>query len=550
MTEPELKTLGRYTIERVLGRGGMGVVYEGVDPRLNRRVAIKTVLKSNLDQDMAKEYSARFVREAQIAARLSHPHIVQIHDFGEEGDIAYLVMEFIKGRELRIFFDANERFELKETVRIMGELCDALDFAHQAGIIHRDVKPANVMLDSRARVKLADFGVARIQDASLSHVTVSMVGTPAYMSPEQISGGSVDKRTDVFSAGIILYQFLTGEMPFAGGGAWTVAKQIMQDQPRLPSSLNRSISPLLDGVVYKALAKNAGERYQSAHELAVALRQAFAGEAAEEQSARTIVAPLRPADVPPKLLSTEPPTIISAPRHDLVAPREAELKPQASAGARKTSAVVAIVAGVVLAAGGATYWLLSGSDDKMRQMQQQLEQARKQAQELEQAKRKQEEARIALEKARAAEAEARRSGDIARQKELLAARQKAEAEAKKEAEAARVVEQQKLAAERAAAQEKAAAVKLAEEKERQQWDAVKTASHPRDIERYLSAYPNGHYAELARTLQAKLANDLKMREMLEAQQRAQAEAKEREEQAAKEKQQGEKRKPVFVPPTF
>src|SRR3989440_1192452 len=163
---PDLKTLGRYNIERTLGKGTMGVVYEGIDPRLGRRVAIKTILKSHLDEETARDYSARFVREAQAVARLNHPHIVQVYDFGEEGDIAYLVMEFIKGKELKSFFDTNERFDLKETVRIMAELCDALEFAHKAGIVHRDVKPGNVMLDSEMRVKLTDFGVARVHDAA------------------------------------------------------------------------------------------------------------------------------------------------------------------------------------------------------------------------------------------------------------------------------------------------------------------------------------------------------------------------------------------------
>jgi eukaryotic-like serine/threonine-protein kinase len=160
----ELKRIGRYDIESVLGEGAMGIVYEGKDTRLHRRVAIKTILKSALDSDSAKEYSMRFRREAQAVARLNHPNIVQVFDFAEEGDVAYIVMEFVKGKELKTFFQAKERFELKEAVHIMGGLCDALHFAHEAGIIHRDIKPANVMIDSQGRVKLTDFGVARITD--------------------------------------------------------------------------------------------------------------------------------------------------------------------------------------------------------------------------------------------------------------------------------------------------------------------------------------------------------------------------------------------------
>jgi eukaryotic-like serine/threonine-protein kinase len=305
---PELKTLGRYNIERTLGKGAMGVVYEGIDPKLNRRVAIKTILKSHLDPDTAKDYSMRFSREAQAVARLNHPHIVQVYDFAEEGDVAYLVMEFIRGKELKNFFDANERFDIKEAVRIMCELLDALDFAHNAGIIHRDIKPANVMLDAQARTKLTDFGVARVQDSDRTQAertqAGTMVGTPAYMSPEQITGGTIDKRSDVFSAGIILYQFLTGEKPFTGGGAWTIAKKIIQEDPPAPSSLNNAVTPFFDAVVNKALSKNAETRYQSAKDFGVALKRALEGRGEEEDSDKTIVgemtAPpsMRPAPQP------------------------------------------------------------------------------------------------------------------------------------------------------------------------------------------------------------------------------------------------------------
>jgi eukaryotic-like serine/threonine-protein kinase len=292
MAEAELKALGRYTIERTLGKGAMGVVYEGLDPKLNRRVAIKTILKSHLDPDTAKDYSMRFSREAQAVARLNHPHIVQVYDFAEEGDVAYLVMEFIRGKELKNFFDANERFDLREAVRIMGELLDALEFAHNAGIIHRDIKPANVMLDAQARTKLTDFGVARVQDVDRTHAertqAGTMVGTPAYMSPEQITGGNVDKRSDVFSAGIILYQFLTGEKPFTGGGAWTIAKKIIQEDPPLPSSLNNAVTPYFDAVVNKALSKNPETRYQSAKDFGVALKRALEGRGEEEDADRTV----------------------------------------------------------------------------------------------------------------------------------------------------------------------------------------------------------------------------------------------------------------------
>ena len=293
------QTLGRYQLERVLGKGAMGIVYEALDPKLHRKVAIKTILISQLDEETAKDFSMRFVREAHAVARLNHPNIVQVYDFGEEGDIAYLVMEFIRGDELKSTLTTGRQFDRKECVRIMCELLDALDFAHEAGVVHRDIKPANVMLDSQGRTKLTDFGVARVTDADRTHAertqAGTMVGTPAYMSPEQIQGQRIDRRTDIFSAGIILYQFLTGQKPFTGEGAWTVAKKIIQEDPPMPSSLNVAVSPEFDRVVAKALAKNPDQRFATAREFAVALRRAAEGKPAIPEVEATLVVPREPA---------------------------------------------------------------------------------------------------------------------------------------------------------------------------------------------------------------------------------------------------------------
>ena len=255
----------------------MGVVYDGYDPTLNRRVAVKTILKNHyLDPATAQDFSKRFVREAQAAGRLNHANIVQVHDFGEDDDVAYLVMEYIEGRELKSFLESGERFGLDEAVRIMCELLDALDFAHEAGVIHRDIKPANVILDAQRRVKLADFGVARIEDSSERSQAGSMVGTPAYMSPEQVTGSPVDRRTDLFSAGVILYELLTAKRPFTGSGAWTIARMIVQDDPPPPSTLVLSVSSAFDAVVQEALAKKPENRFARAGIFAVALRRAQA----------------------------------------------------------------------------------------------------------------------------------------------------------------------------------------------------------------------------------------------------------------------------------
>ena len=310
---PAPQRLGRYDIVRVLGEGAMGVVYEGDDSRLHRKVAIKTILKSALDSDSAREYSKRFAREAQAVARLNHPNIVQVFDFAEEGDVAYIVMEFVRGRELKSFFEARERFALKEVVHIMAELCDALQFAHGAGIIHRDIKPANVMIDSQGRVKLTDFGVARITDIerTVSERTQAgaIIGTPAYMSPEQIQGNPLDRRSDVFSAGIILYEFLTSRKPFAGAGTWAIAKKILADDPEPPSTLNPDVPRLIDGVVAKALAKKVGERYQNARDFGFALQRAFEGlEQVPEEAERTVV--LAPGSLPTAPAAAGEPTVL------------------------------------------------------------------------------------------------------------------------------------------------------------------------------------------------------------------------------------------------
>lgn len=273
---PVISQLGRYQLSRVLGQGAMGVVYEGLDPLLNRQVAVKTILRSALlDADTLSDSSTRFVREAQAIARLNHPNIVAVFDFGEEGDVAYFVMEFIRGRELKSHFDEGTVFSVDESLRIVGELLAALEFAHRQGVIHRDVKPANVMLDEARRVKLTDFGVARLADASGERTMAgTMVGTPSYMSPEQIQGLAVGSRTDLFAVGIILYQFLTGSKPFPGPGAWTVQKQIVHDDQLPPSLANAQIDPLFDAIIARALAKDPAQRYADATEFAAAVQQA------------------------------------------------------------------------------------------------------------------------------------------------------------------------------------------------------------------------------------------------------------------------------------
>ncbi|HXX85526.1 MAG TPA: serine/threonine-protein kinase [Casimicrobiaceae bacterium] len=287
----ELVSLGKYEIRREIGRGAMGVVYEGFDPLIKRLVALKTVRADRLSGEDSSTMIARFRREAQAAGRLSHPNIVGIYDFGEENGVWYIAMEFVKGRELKDYFDKDERFSLPDTVRIMSQILDALGASHSQGVVHRDIKPANIFLLPDGTVKVADFGIAHIETSSMTQVG-TMLGTPAYMSPEQIMGLPVDGRTDLFSAGVIFYQFLTGERPFAGSATTTMQK-VLKEDPLPPSTLNVTAPAGMDGVVRKALAKRPEDRFQTAKEFAEAIRAAAQTQATTSAEATLLEPSLR-----------------------------------------------------------------------------------------------------------------------------------------------------------------------------------------------------------------------------------------------------------------
>lgn len=285
-----LKKLGRYDLIRVLGKGAMGMVYEGRDPNLDRRVAIKTIRVENLSEEAAAEYEHRFRVEARSAARLQHPNIVSVYDSDRDGDMAFLVMEFIQGEDLKHHLDQGKRYSLSQTVEIMVQLLSALDYAHRQNIVHRDIKPANLLIEADGRVKLADFGVARIQDSGEATRTLgTMVGTLKYMSPEQVQGRPVDARADLFAAGIVLYQLLTGRRPFDGDSDFAVIQQVIGHSPAAPSSVNPSLPAAIDAVVAAALAKSRKQRFATALEFSAALQAA-----SREASDLTVIAPASP----------------------------------------------------------------------------------------------------------------------------------------------------------------------------------------------------------------------------------------------------------------
>lgn len=263
--------LGRYEIIGELGQGAMGVVYKAKDPLIDRILAIKTI-SLNLALDEREEYEARFYQEAKAAGRLSHPNIVTVYDVGKSGDIAYIAMEFLQGRELRDILNEGKTLPIREVLDIVRQVALGLAYAHEHGIVHRDVKPSNIMVIRDGHVKITDFGIARMASSTVQTQTGVVLGSPKYMSPEQVVGKTLDQRSDLFSLGVMLYEMLTGEPPFTGDSINAVMYQTMNVTPPPPSSSSPDIPPMLNFIVSKALAKNLEDRYQTATELAEDLR--------------------------------------------------------------------------------------------------------------------------------------------------------------------------------------------------------------------------------------------------------------------------------------
>jgi serine/threonine-protein kinase len=267
-----LSKAGRYELLEELGRGAMGVVYKAHDPVIARSVAVKTMHLTEVGTGMtSEELAARFQTEARAAGLLSHPNIVVVYDAGVEDGLFYITMEYIEGRSLQALLDARQSFPLPRVLRLMEQACSALEYAHQRKVVHRDIKPANLMLTADDTVKVTDFGTAKILQFGTTQ-TAHVIGTPSYMSPEQVKGKPVDGRSDIFALGVILYELVTGEKPFPGQNVTTVIYKIVNEDPIPPRELDSSIHPGLSKVITRALAKEPAARFQDCAEFVEALR--------------------------------------------------------------------------------------------------------------------------------------------------------------------------------------------------------------------------------------------------------------------------------------
>ncbi|MCG6917107.1 MAG: serine/threonine protein kinase [Deltaproteobacteria bacterium] len=264
--------LGRYEILEELGRGAMGIVYKGRDPKLDRLTAIKTIrFTDDFDEDQADKIREQFYREAEVVAKLSHPNIVTIYDVGEDLDLSYLAMEYLEGESLETYARKEQLLPIRKTIDVTAQVCDALAYAHGHGIVHRDIKPANIMILKNGLVKVTDFGIARATASSKTRTGV-IKGTPYYMSPEQISGMKVDGRSDIFSLGIVFYQLLTGELPFGGENLAAIMYQITTVEPEPPTKYNPKIYKAAVAILNRALEKSLEARYPTAKQMGDHLR--------------------------------------------------------------------------------------------------------------------------------------------------------------------------------------------------------------------------------------------------------------------------------------
>jgi len=299
-------SLGKYQVTGILGEGAMGVVYKGFDPGIQRVVALKTVRRQLLDSsEYGASMLARFRNEAQAAGRLSHPGIVAVYDFGDEADVAFIAMEYVEGNTLERYVASQVRFTEEDVVSVVAQLLDALDHAHNHGVWHRDIKPANLLMTRQGRLKVADFGIARIESAGLTQAA-SVIGTPSYMAPEQFLGQAIDRRVDIYGTGVLLYQLLVGRPPFVGSSE-SLSYRVVHEAPVLPSAVPGSTcGTTFDSLLAVALAKDPKQRYPTAAAFKQALTATVGRPAPPTVSDATVIAV--PARAPAAALRGAPST--------------------------------------------------------------------------------------------------------------------------------------------------------------------------------------------------------------------------------------------------
>jgi tRNA A-37 threonylcarbamoyl transferase component Bud32 len=333
--------IGRYKIVRELGRGAMGVVYHAIDPNIGRPVAIKTIQLGNVrDPGEQERLRERLFREARSAGILSHPGIVTIYDVERQDELAFIAMEYVDGPTLDQILSAPRPIDPERMFRLLAQTAAALDYAHQKGIVHRDIKPANIMIAADGTAKIADFGIAKITTSEQLTMTGSIVGTPHYMSPEQVQGQPVDGRSDQFSLAVIAYEMLTGEKPYAGEHLTTVVYKIVAEEPVPPHKLNSTLIGAIEDVLYKGLAKKPGDRYATCHEFVRSLEKACASSRAWKPLARGG--------------ALNEPTLVDVPRGITLPPARRPRRSDATAnppGERSKVGFLPFLAAILMAAG-------------------------------------------------------------------------------------------------------------------------------------------------------------------------------------------------------
>ncbi len=299
-----MERLGRYEIEAEIGRGAMGRVYRARDPQIDRVVAVKTVTLGGIEPTLEEDFRQRFFREARAAGRLAHGNIVAVYDAGEDAETRnpYIVMEYVEGTGLEKL-GREKKLAREQALELIRQVAEALDYAHQQKIIHRDIKPANILVTADGRAKISDFGIAKLQTSQFTQ-TGMVMGTPAYMAPEQLSGETVDHRADLFSLGTVLYWLLTGEKPFSGESLATLSFKIVYSEPLRPSQLNPGLGEDIDYVLHRALAKEAARRYQSGREFATDLEDLLHNRALRSRAQPAAVQPETPAASADQLASS------------------------------------------------------------------------------------------------------------------------------------------------------------------------------------------------------------------------------------------------------